>query len=175
MYRLLKPDGRVAISDILLKQDLPNELKSNMALYVGCVAGARRVEEYEKYLRKAGFKGSMYWLDCTGLPLLNPKLIWVMIADILIVADQNDLNVYKTANKDGMKNSTEAGCCGPGSEEKSPCYSGVVGEDGKWRDIDFNEWAGEHSFVKKCGASEAYIASGSFKIYAIKPDVLNCS
>ncbi len=60
MYRLLKPNGRVAISDILLKQDLPNELKSNMALYVGCVAGASRVEGYEQYLREAGFKGSLY-------------------------------------------------------------------------------------------------------------------
>ena len=66
MYRLLKPKGRIAISDILLKQDLPNELKRNMALYVGCVAGARRVEVYEKYLREAGFKGSMYWLAITA-------------------------------------------------------------------------------------------------------------
>lgn len=67
MYRLLKPNGRVAISDILLKQDLPNELRSNMALYVGCVAGAGRVEEYDKYLREAGFRGSMYWLAVTEL------------------------------------------------------------------------------------------------------------
>lgn len=63
MYRLLKPNGRIAISDILLKRDLPNELKSNMALYVGCVAGAGRVEDYEKYLREAGFKGLIFWLD----------------------------------------------------------------------------------------------------------------
>ena len=82
-----------------------------------------------------------------------------MIADILIVADQSDLNVYKITSKDDMKNSTGAGCCGTGSEEKSSCYSGddAVGEDGKWSNVDFNEWAGKHSFVKKRGASEAYI------------------
>ena len=60
MFRLLKPKGRVAISDILLKQDLPHALKSNMALYVGCVAGASRVEEYRQYLSEAGFKGSIF-------------------------------------------------------------------------------------------------------------------
>ena len=59
MYRLLKPNGRVAISDILLTKDLPKELKSSMALYVGCIAGASKVEEYEQYLRQAGFKGLM--------------------------------------------------------------------------------------------------------------------
>ena len=62
MYRLLKPNGRIAISDILLKQDLPDKLKSNMELYVGCIAGASRIEEYESYLAEAGFTGPMYWV-----------------------------------------------------------------------------------------------------------------
>ena len=57
MFRLLKPGGRVAISDILLKQNMPSELKNNMALYVGCISGASRREECEKYLSDAGFKG----------------------------------------------------------------------------------------------------------------------
>lgn len=57
MFRLLKPNGRIAISDILLKQDLPPELKSDVALYVGCIAGASRVEGYERYLKEARFKG----------------------------------------------------------------------------------------------------------------------
>jgi arsenite methyltransferase len=57
MYRLLKAGGRTAISDILVKRDLPEELKNNMALYVGCIAGASLVQDYEKYLRNAGFAG----------------------------------------------------------------------------------------------------------------------
>lgn len=63
MFRLLKPGGRIAISDILLKQDLPEELKSNVALYVGCVAGASRVDACENYMRKAGFKGRYIMID----------------------------------------------------------------------------------------------------------------
>lgn len=57
MYRLLKPGGRVALSDILVKRELPDELKNNMTLYVGCIAGAGSVQDYESYLRNAGFSG----------------------------------------------------------------------------------------------------------------------
>ena len=74
------------------------------------------------------------------------------MADILIVADQSDLNVYKSADEDDMNNATKVGCCGPGSAKKSPCCSGddaIVEEkeDGKWKDVDFNEWAGKHSSI----------------------------
>lgn len=57
MFRLLKPGGRAAISDILAKKQLPAEIKENIGLYVGCVAGASQVEEYEQYLAAAGFQG----------------------------------------------------------------------------------------------------------------------
>ena len=60
MFRLLKSGGRVAISDILIRKDLPEELKESMALYVGCVAGASHIKDYEKYLREAGFRGKIY-------------------------------------------------------------------------------------------------------------------
>jgi ubiquinone/menaquinone biosynthesis C-methylase UbiE len=58
MFRLLKPGGRVAISDILAKKPLSDKIRNSMALYVGCVAGASQVVEYEEYLRNAGFKGN---------------------------------------------------------------------------------------------------------------------
>lgn len=57
MFRLLKPGGRVAISDILAKKPLPTEIRDSVALYVGCIAGASQVQNYEEYLRKAGFDG----------------------------------------------------------------------------------------------------------------------
>lgn len=66
MFRLLKPGGRVAVSDILTKRQLPQELKDSMALYVGCVAGASLVTDYEKYLREAGFGGMSYPTSFTG-------------------------------------------------------------------------------------------------------------
>lgn len=57
MLRVLKPGGRVAVSDILLTKDLTDELKNNVALYVACVAGASKVDGYDRYLRTAGFEG----------------------------------------------------------------------------------------------------------------------
>src|SRR3954454_12913203 len=42
-FRLLKPGGRVAISDILAKKELPAEIKHNLSLHVGCIAGASQV------------------------------------------------------------------------------------------------------------------------------------
>lgn len=63
MFRLLASGGRVAISDILAKKDLPDELASDMALYIGCIAGASRIHEYEKYLRDAGFQGWRFILS----------------------------------------------------------------------------------------------------------------
>lgn len=55
MFRLLKPGGRVAVSDIALKRPLPDELATSVAAYVGCVAGAVPVAEYERLLTAAGF------------------------------------------------------------------------------------------------------------------------
>ncbi|KAK4084353.1 uncharacterized protein Triagg1_833 [Trichoderma aggressivum f. europaeum] len=57
MFRLLKPGGRFAISDILAKGPLPDAIKRSMALYVGCIAGASELWMYQKYLKEAGFNG----------------------------------------------------------------------------------------------------------------------
>lgn len=45
--RLLKPGGRVAISDILARQPLPNTITQSMAPHVGCVAGASQIGTYD--------------------------------------------------------------------------------------------------------------------------------
>src|SRR4051812_13660482 len=57
IFRLLKPGGRVAISDIVAKGELPVHIKRDKALYVGCIAGASNVKDYERYLKEAGFEG----------------------------------------------------------------------------------------------------------------------
>ena len=53
--RVLKPGGRLAVSDIALKRPLPDEIGSDLMAYVGCIAGAIRIEDYEKGLTEAGF------------------------------------------------------------------------------------------------------------------------
>lgn len=55
--RILKPGGRVAISDILAKKELPASIKEDVAMYTGCIAGAATIGEYEKYLEDTGFSG----------------------------------------------------------------------------------------------------------------------
>ncbi|HLL74474.1 MAG TPA: arsenite methyltransferase [Pyrinomonadaceae bacterium] len=53
--RVLKPGGRLAVSDIALKQPLPAEIASDVAAYVGCIAGAITIEDYRRWLAEAGF------------------------------------------------------------------------------------------------------------------------
>jgi SAM-dependent methyltransferase len=55
IFRVLKPGGRLAVSDIALKQTLPDELKQSVAAYSGCIAGALPLEEYRTGLLEAGF------------------------------------------------------------------------------------------------------------------------
>jgi ubiquinone/menaquinone biosynthesis C-methylase UbiE len=56
IIRVLKPGGRLAVSDIALKKPLPPELAQSLLAYVGCVAGAVLIADYERALQKAGFE-----------------------------------------------------------------------------------------------------------------------
>jgi arsenite methyltransferase len=55
-YRVLKPKGRMMISDMVLLKDLPVQVKDNVLAYVGCVAGADKKEQYLAKIRQAGFE-----------------------------------------------------------------------------------------------------------------------
>jgi arsenite methyltransferase len=54
--RVLKPGGRVAVSDIALKHELPEAVAQSLAAYVGCVAGAIMIDDYKKELLEVGFE-----------------------------------------------------------------------------------------------------------------------
>jgi len=55
-FRALKPGGRFAVSDVIVRGDVPAEIRRSMELWVGCVAGALEETEYGAKLRAAGFK-----------------------------------------------------------------------------------------------------------------------
>jgi len=54
-YRVLKPGGRIMISDIVTEEDLPEEVRQNFAAWAGCIAGALEKEKYLDTIRRAGF------------------------------------------------------------------------------------------------------------------------
>ncbi|KAJ5343477.1 hypothetical protein N7541_008023 [Penicillium brevicompactum] len=114
MFRLLKPGGRVAISDILAKRELPMEIKKDLSLYVGCIAGASQVADYERYLKEAGFQ------------------------DAVILNTDANLNIYKEMCKsEGANGPAPTGsCCDPMNSSTSRGIYSLP-------DVDFNTWTGE--------------------------------
>jgi SAM-dependent methyltransferase len=55
-FRVLRPGGRLAVSDIVRRGDMPEKMARNVELWTGCVAGALEVGEYRRLLEKAGFE-----------------------------------------------------------------------------------------------------------------------
>ena len=56
-FRVLKPGGRFAVSDIVLRRELPEAARKSMALWTGCIGGALVEADYVAKLRAAGFEG----------------------------------------------------------------------------------------------------------------------
>jgi arsenite methyltransferase len=55
-FRVLKPSGRLMVSDIVLLKELPEEIRNSVAAYVGCVAGATSKKDYLEAIQAAGFE-----------------------------------------------------------------------------------------------------------------------
>ena len=78
-YRVLKPGGRLAISDVIAFAELPEAVRQDMAFYAGCIAGASIVSEVEAMLQTSGFT------DIRVLPKDESKLFirdWAPGTDI---------------------------------------------------------------------------------------------
>jgi len=54
-FRVLKPGGRFAVSDVVVRGSVPAEIRKSMELWVGCIAGALEESEYREKLARAGF------------------------------------------------------------------------------------------------------------------------
>src|SRR5258708_35802891 len=54
-FRVLKPGGRLGVSDVVVRGDVPAEIRKSMELWVGCIAGALEEKEYQEKLARAGF------------------------------------------------------------------------------------------------------------------------
>jgi len=70
-YRVLKAGGRIAISDLALRGELPRKILDDMAAYVSCLAGAIHIDDYRKAVQSAGFKNVEFKINqstCCGEP-----------------------------------------------------------------------------------------------------------
>lgn len=56
-FRVLKPTGRLAVSDVVLRGEVPAAVRKSMELWVGCIAGALQETEYREKLQATGFEG----------------------------------------------------------------------------------------------------------------------
>ena len=92
-FRVLKPGGRIMVSDIVLTRELPDIIRENVSAYVGCIAGAVIKEDYLKAIGKAGFT-DIKILEETDFP------INYIVSDNSAVIIKNDLNLDKDEVKD---------------------------------------------------------------------------
>ena len=80
-FRVLKPGGRLMVSDIVLLKELPDIIRSSVAAYVGCISGAMMKEEYLETIKNANFS-EVRVLDETVFPiefLANDPTVKAMI------------------------------------------------------------------------------------------------
>ena len=148
--RILKPGGRLAVSDIALKKPLPPQIGNDLMAYVGCVAGAILIDDYRRWLAEAGFN------------------------EVAVVDSGADLNAYSKVEGQGgccspamatpapaaaptkttgLPVATGGGCCGGGggpapAQQPSAVHGGLAD---LLRRYDVNEYA------------------ASVKVYAVKP------
>ncbi len=124
--RVLTPGGRLAVSDIALKQPLPPEIESDVTAFVGCIAGAILISDYGRQLKEAGFEA------------------------VEVIDSGSDLNAYASVEGQsgccspdmgsapaGLLPIAYAGCCGSATSENE-LHSGLAELLSRY---DINEYA----------------------------------
>jgi arsenite methyltransferase len=103
-YRVLKPDGRILISDIVTDGEIPIEIRKNFQAWAGCIAGALEKQEYIDTIKKTGFKD----VEIVSEHIFTePNMDEPLIGKIISV----QIKAYKRLNKE-----TEKCGCGETSE-----------------------------------------------------------
>ncbi len=150
--RVLKPGGRLAVSDIALKQPLPEEIANDVMAYVGCISGALLIDDYRRRLAEAGF------------------------AEVVVVDAGADLNAY--AKVEGQRGccapamtttetpATSSACCSPATSTVSlmVASSGCCGSTPAADKTTVHE--GLSGLLDRYDVNKH---AASVKVYAVKP------
>jgi len=115
-FRVLKPGGRFAVSDVVVRGDVPAEVRRSMELWVGCIAGALKDSDYIAKLARAGFDSidieptRTYTLEDARQFLTGQEL------DADAIAPQIEgkfISAFIRAVKPTPSNDSQKGCCDP--------------------------------------------------------------
>jgi SAM-dependent methyltransferase len=110
-FRVLKPGGRLAVSDVVVRGEVPDAVRQSMLLWVGCIAGAMEENEYVARLEKAGFAEismeptRVYNVEDARQFLTEAG---VDVDSLAAVVHEKFMSAFIRATK------LEAPCCGPG-------------------------------------------------------------
>jgi arsenite methyltransferase len=110
-FRVLKPGGRFAVSDVVVRGDVHEEVRQSMLLWVGCIAGALEEREYTAKLTQAGFAGIS--VEATRVYSIEDARQFLEEAgvDVKAIVPQVDgkfMSAFIRATK------PTGGCCAPG-------------------------------------------------------------
>ena len=126
-FRVLKPGGRFAVSDVVVRGNPPAEVRKNMELWVGCIAGALEEDEFLSLLREVGFENPsieptrIYKSEDAAAFLANTGLDAAALAAEI---DGKFMSAFVRATKPGssakpkralheLGKASGAACCGP--------------------------------------------------------------
>ena len=112
-FRVLKPGGRFAVSDVVVRGEVPVEVRRSMELWVGCVAGALEEQEFKTLLENAGFQNAD--IEPTRVYAVEDARVFLEEAglDVNAFADAID-GRFMAAFVRAQKPQVQArSCCGP--------------------------------------------------------------
>ena len=111
-FRVLKPGGRFAVSDVVVRGEVPAAIRKSVELWIGCIAGALEESEYRAKLARAGFESveieptRVYRVDDAREFLAQAGI------DADAIAPQVD-GKFMSAFVRAVKPAVKAACCGP--------------------------------------------------------------
>lgn len=115
-FRVLKPGGRFAVSDVVTRGEVPEAIRNDMLLWVGCIAGALEENDYRAKLAAAGF--AQIGIEPTRVYRVEDAREFLAAKGVDVeamakAADGKFMGAFVRAVKPGSDSNNEKPCCGP--------------------------------------------------------------